>query len=70
VETLQDAQRYRQWEVVARGDGVQESFLQPGLRVITSSRFAGEPYEVDGQRYRIIFEDHIIAALTGGDEYE
>ena len=66
----EDRQRYRQWEIAAVGDSVRNVMLQPGLRIITSGRFVGEPYTFDGREYRVIAEENIAAYFTGADDYE
>lgn len=59
-----DRQKYRQWEIVRVGPLVQEAALQPGLEVITSGRFAGEPFDLHGETCRFVSEEQVIAILT------
>ena len=63
-----DRQRYRQYEIVAVGNEVEEQMLQPGLDVVLNQPFPGEPVLLDGTEYRVIFEDHVIAFLTVEEE--
>lgn len=59
-----DRQKYRQWEIVAVGPYVQEPLLLPGLEVITGGRFTGEPFDYQGETYRVVSEGDIIAIIT------
>jgi len=63
-EQVQDRQRHRRWEIVSVGPLVQEPLLQPGLEVITSGRFAGDSVAINGETFRFLSEDNVIAIIT------
>lgn len=62
-----DRQRYRRWTIHSVGPWVLDPTLQPGLEVITSGRFTGEPVTHEGETYRVVHEDNIIAILPQED---
>lgn len=61
-----DRQRYRQWEVVTIGEEVRD--VKPDDWVLASGRFVGEEIDLDGQTYRVILEDNLIATISQEEE--
>lgn len=59
-----DRQRHRRWIIDSVGPWVQDPTLQPGLEVITSGRFVGEPVVHEQETYRVVHEENIIAILA------
>jgi len=60
-----ERQRYRRWEIVAVGDDVGDKRLRPGVQVLISQQFAGEPFDLDNMPHRVILEEHAIALVVG-----
>lgn len=62
--SAEERQRYRQWDVVAVGEGVCEPALLPGARVLVS-QYAGTPIVLNYQPYLLVFEERIDAIIDG-----
>ena len=60
----QDRQRHMRWEIVAVGDNVYDPLLAPGLQVL-ASKWATTEIAWEGERYRVVYEADVIAAVTG-----
>lgn len=56
-------QRYNRWEIAAVGDNVRDPALIVGAQVI-ARRWATQEIVWEGQRYRVAYDEDIIAVLT------
>ena len=61
--SAEDAQRYRQWEIVAVGPDVLDEALLPGARVLVA-QYAGATTEINGEPHIFVFEENVDAVFT------
>ncbi len=61
-QSAEDAQKYRQWEIVAVGPDVLDEALLPGARVLIA-QYAGATVEIDGEPHLFVFEENVDAIL-------
>ena len=60
--SAEDAQRYRQWEIVAVGPDVLDEALLPGARVLIA-QYSGATVELNGEPHLFVAEENIDAVV-------